>query len=108
MDPAHDRLDHERLCSSVNKPGYMLENPSIRWYSIWDRVKIHPVRTISREDPSTSDPLRDYTPGFARDAREDDIVRSAWRHAGSQDRTTVRIFVLTQMNGPKVAKFLVG
>ena len=69
MDPAHVgptfMVGHtdERLCSSVNKPGYMLENPSIRWYAIWDRVKIHPVRTISREDPSTSGPLRDYTPG---------------------------------------------
>jgi hypothetical protein len=39
------------------------EHPVVRDHI--DRVKIHPVRTISRED-RWCDPLRDYTPGIAQ------------------------------------------
>ena len=34
----------------VQKSDYLLETPRIRWYSTERSVKIHPVRTISREE----------------------------------------------------------
>ena len=76
--------------------GYMLETPSIRWYSSinvspafrvkrW-AVKIHPVRTISRKDRVLCIPcmtpgiLRDHTPTlFPVSGEEDDMARTLRR-----------------------------
>jgi hypothetical protein len=35
--------------AALEKPGYMLETPCIRRYSLFGAVKMRPVRTISRE-----------------------------------------------------------
>jgi hypothetical protein len=70
------------------------------------------VRVISRKDSNVlirSRILRDYTPGAVRKNR-DDIVRSAQRCAelGRNVRAPDSLSGVTNMNGPKVAKFLVG
>jgi len=73
------------------KFGYMLENPSIPRYSPQiEAVTIRGVRTISRKDStSQSRILRDHTPNI-RSFSDEDMVRTAWRHAecGRNDRTT--------------------
>jgi hypothetical protein len=61
---------------------------------------------------SISGILRDYTPNNALCV--DDIVRAAWRHVeiGGNDQSvqfrSVRKLKVTILDGPKVAKFLVG
>ena len=73
------------------KFGYMLENPSIPWYSPQlEAVTNHGVRTISRKGSTRqSRILRDHTPNI-RSFLDEDMVRTAWRHAerGRDDRAT--------------------
>ena len=81
---------------AVTKSGYMLEHPSISQYFLTREVTIRGVRTISRKGHRFSlqaelwNPQRPYArPLF----QEEDMVRSAWRHAerGRTEMTTPQL-----------------
>ena len=92
----------------------MLEHPRIRQVL---------VDNIDSENPSGADNqqerlrrrmptrgiLRDHMPDFGKPF-ENDMARSARRHAEPAERLGLQAAMLSsnKMNGPKVAKFLVG